>query len=139
MSLNKTLIVFLVSLLIPIFSFSQTIYQNLKGDTLVTITPSQLKATNLIFVEHQYLLKENTLLNEKISNLELLNSNLVTLSSLKDDKLNEFNNKIKSQQLTEDRLNKDIDRLLRKHKVDLCISGGLAIAVTVLLIFGNGN
>ena len=139
MSLNKTLIVFLVSLLIPIFSSSQTIYQNSKGDTLVTITPSQLKATNLIFVEHQYLLKENTLLNEKISNLELLNSNLITLSSLKDDKLNEFNNKIKSQQLTEDRLNKDIDRLLRKHKVDLCISGGLAIAVTVLLIFGNGN
>lgn len=41
---------------------------------LVTITDKQLKTANLIFLEHEKLSKEVPLLNEKISNLEKINS-----------------------------------------------------------------
>ena len=130
---------FLISLSIPILCSSQTIYQNSKGDTLITITPSQLKTTNLIFVEHKHLKIENNLLNEKITQLELLNSNLNNISTLKDNKLSEYENKFKSQQLTENQLKKEVDKLKQRNKVSMYISGGLGIAVAALLVYGRGN
>lgn len=78
-------IALLIMMLVPICSFSQhmssptlidTIHLSIpvnKGE-LVTITNKQLKTANLIFLEHEKLSKEVPLLNEKISNLEKINS-----------------------------------------------------------------
>lgn len=78
-------IALLIMMLVPICSFSQhmssptlidTIHLSIpvNKDELVTITDKQLKVTNLIFLEHEKLSKEVPLLNEKISNLEKINS-----------------------------------------------------------------
>lgn len=78
-------IALLIMMLIPICSFSQHISSPTLIDTihlsipvnegeLVTITDKQLKTANLIFLEHEKLSKEVPLLNEKISNLEKINS-----------------------------------------------------------------
>ena len=75
----------LIMMLVPICSFSQHISSPTLTDTihlsipvneseLVTITAKQLKTANLIFLEHEKLSKEVPLLNEKISNLEKINS-----------------------------------------------------------------
>lgn len=78
-------IALLIMMLVPIYSFSQhmssptlidTIHLSIpvNKDELVTITDKQLKTANLIFLEHEKLSKEVPLLNEKISNLEKINS-----------------------------------------------------------------
>ena len=78
-------IALLIIMLVPICSFSQhmsspalidTIHLSIpvNKDELVTITDKQLKTANLIFLEHEKLSKEVPLLNEKISNLEKINS-----------------------------------------------------------------
>lgn len=78
-------IALLIMMLVPICSFSQnmssptlidTIHLSIpvNKDELVTITDKQLKSANLIFLEHEKLSKEVPLLNEKISNLEKINS-----------------------------------------------------------------
>ena len=78
-------IALLIMMLVPICSFSQHISSPTLIDTihlsipvnegeLVTITDKQLKTANLIFLEHEKLSKEVPLLNEKISNLEKINS-----------------------------------------------------------------
>lgn len=78
-------IALLTMMLVPICSFSQnmssptlidTIHLSIpvNKDELVTITDKQLKTANLIFLEHEKLSKEVPLLNEKISNLEKINS-----------------------------------------------------------------
>lgn len=78
-------------------------------------------------------------MNEKITQLELLNSNLNNISTLKDNKLSEYENKFKSQQLTENQLKKEVDKLKQRNKVSMYISGGLGIAVAALLVYGRSN
>ena len=135
MNLKKSLITFLIFLSIPVWCSSQSIFQNTKGDTLIAITPSELKTANLIFVEHKYLSKENVLLQDKIEQLELLNSNLVSVSNLKDQKISEFDKKIKSQLIVEENLNKQITKLKKGRKFDFCIGGILVATVTGLIVF----
>jgi len=79
--MKKKLFVLTVCLLIPYFTFSQNIYNNDSSyftfsakskitDTLYQITPAQLRAACRIFVEHDYLRTENTLLYERIALIE---------------------------------------------------------------------
>lgn len=112
-------IALLIMMLVPICSFSQhmssptlidTIHLSIpvnKGE-LVTITDKQLKTANLIFLEHEKLSKEVPLLNEKISNLEKINSTWQHTDSIR--KSNELkyiktinNNDSKIKQLKKDK------------------------------------
>lgn len=83
--MKRRKIALLTMMLVPICSFSQHISNPTLIDTvhlsipvneseLVTITDKQLKTANLIFLEHEKLSKEVPLLNEKISNLEKIDS-----------------------------------------------------------------
>lgn len=83
--MKRRKIALLIMMLVPIYSFSQHISNPTLIDTihlsipvneseLVTITDKQLKTANLIFLEHEKLSKEVPLLNEKISNLEKIDS-----------------------------------------------------------------
>lgn len=112
-------IALLIMMLIPICSFSQHISNPTLIDTihlsipvnegeLVTITDKQLKTANLIFLEHEKLSKEVPLLNEKISNLEKINSTWQHTDSIR--KSNELkyiktinNNDSKIKQLKKDK------------------------------------
>ena len=109
----------LIMMLVPICSFSQHISSPTLTDTihlsipvneseLVTITAKQLKTANLIFLEHEKLSKEVPLLNEKISNLEKINSTWQHTDSIR--KSNELkyiktinNNDSKIKQLKKDK------------------------------------
>lgn len=108
-----------IMMLVPICSFSQhmssptlidTIHLSIpvNKDELVTITDKQLKTANLIFLEHEKLSKEVPLLNEKISNLEKINSTWQHTDSIR--KSNELkyiktinNNDSKIKQLKKDK------------------------------------
>lgn len=112
-------IALLIMMLVPIYSFSQhmssptlidTIHLSIpvNKDELVTITDKQLKTANLIFLEHEKLSKEVPLLNEKISNLEKINSTWQHTDSIR--KSNELkyiktinNNDSKIKQLKKDK------------------------------------
>ena len=112
-------IALLIMMLVPICSFSQhmssptlidTIHLSIpvNKDVLVTITDKQLKTANLIFLEHEKLSKEVPLLNEKISNLEKINSTWQHTDSIR--KSNELkyiktinNNDSKIKQLKKDK------------------------------------
>ena len=112
-------IALLIMILVPICSFSQhmssptlidTIHLSIpvNKDELVTITDKQLKTANLIFLEHEKLSKEVPLLNEKISNLEKINSTWQHTDSIR--KSNELkyiktinNNDSKIKQLKKDK------------------------------------
>lgn len=112
-------IALLIMMLVPICSFSQhmssptlidTIHLSIpvNKDELVTITDKQLKTVNLIFLEHEKLSKEVPLLNEKISNLEKINSTWQHTDSIR--KSNELkyiktinNNDSKIKQLKKDK------------------------------------
>lgn len=135
MNLKKSLMLSLIILLSTTWCSSQNILKNSKGDTLITITPSELKTVNLIFVEHKHLLKENVLLQDKITQLEAINLNLTSISSLKDNKLDEFDKKIKSQLKTESDLNKQIEKLKKGKKFDFIIGGALIATITGLIVF----
>lgn len=50
--------------------FSQTTSTEISPDSIVSITSEQLKYANLIFVEHEKLLTENSLLNSQIGNYQ---------------------------------------------------------------------
>lgn len=106
-------IALLIMMLVPICSFSQhmssptlidTIHLSIpvNKDELVTITDKQLKTANLIFLEHEKLSKEVPLLNEKISNLEKINSTWQHTDSIRKSNelkyiktINDNNSKIK--------------------------------------------
>ena len=74
-SIYKFVSTLLLSLLIPTVCSSQTTYPVIVNDSLILLTSSQLKHTNLIFAEHQMLLKRVDLLESQTQQYKLLVSN----------------------------------------------------------------
>ena len=74
-SISKLTIALLFSLLIPTVCSSQTTYPVIVNDSLILLTSSQLKHTNLIFAEHQMLLKRVDLLESQTQQYKLLVNN----------------------------------------------------------------
>jgi len=80
--MKKINLLLLISLLTAISGFSQDTYPKKLNDTLVIITSDQLKQTNLIFLEHDKLSKENKQLYSKVALLDSINNNYVKIDSL---------------------------------------------------------
>lgn len=96
-TIKKLLILlFLITPMTTTSSFS-TILKTIEKDSLVTITPTQLKETNLIFAEHNKLLVENKLLIEQIQNYKEENGLLVKADSIKDIQINNYKSTIKDK------------------------------------------
>lgn len=74
--------ILLASLLIAICSFSQTTFEKSGEDFL--LTPYQLKVTNLIFNEHKYLLKNDSLQKIQLNNYKTLVNTLDSTIIYKD-------------------------------------------------------
>ena len=81
--MKKSLLILLISILLPIAASSQSICLKILNDSLVVITAKQLKATNLIFLEHGKLKAENEQLNKQIINYNKLIVNYQATDSIK--------------------------------------------------------
>lgn len=129
--MKKYMIVFFLILLPKTISFSQVISNKINYDSTVLITSKQLKIANLIFIEHDYLLKTNQLLNKQLYNYKLNNELLLQSDSLNRIEIYEYklltesyNNEIAS-------LNKQIKN---KKKTILALEiGGITISVGLFI------
>lgn len=88
------ILLFGFSLLIPITCISQNTYKVSVEDSIIVITPTQLKQTNLIFNEHNKLLKENKVQQNIISDYSKIIVNYETLDSLNNMKINSYQQEI---------------------------------------------
>lgn len=80
---KRLLITLSIILLVTTTSSSSTISSGIEKDSIVSITPAQLKETNLIFAEHHKLLIENQLLSEQLNNYREDNKLLVKTDSVR--------------------------------------------------------
>ena len=88
--MKKSLLILVISLLLPTFGFSQSTFPKLINDSIVAITTKQLKATNLIFLEHQKLKQENQELTKQISDYKNLIANYNATDAIKTAQIKEY-------------------------------------------------
>ena len=88
--MKKRKLLLLLMTLLPICSFSQA---------TLTITPEQLKTTNLIFLEHKKLFEEVPLLNSKIETLEKINTSWLHTDSIRKANELQYQNRIKNDSI----------------------------------------
>lgn len=130
--MKKSLLILLISLLLPMLSFSKDTYPKIVADSLIVITPIQLKQTNLIFLEHAKLIKEFKLVSEKLrlqeETIEAQSKSLV----LKDEQL--FN--LKSINGLQQVLIEDQDKIIEKYRKrkTVFIVGGCTIGVSFFVL-----
>jgi hypothetical protein len=117
----------LINLLIPITVSSQNIskntYPKILGDSIVLITPEQLKETNLIFNEHNLLKAKVPLLERKIQVLTEINDNHSKIDSLRVQEINQYKANV-------DKLKKSIKI---KNTLITGISSGFVVSLLLLL------
>lgn len=125
--MRKLGILLLINLLIPIAISSQTIskntYPKILGDSIVLITPEQLKETNLIFNEHNLLKTKVPLLERKIQVLTEINDNHSKIDSLRVQEINQYKANV-------DKLKKSIKI---KNTLITGISSGFVVSLLLLL------
>ena len=129
--MKKKVVLFLVSLLIPILSFSQDIYPKLLNDSLVVITPLQLKKTNLIFLEHRKLKLENNELQLQTAKYKQLYANCLVADSINST----INSELRSELLARDEeLRKQLQIVSKQKKQIKAITiGGVTVSIALLL------
>lgn len=129
--MRRIVILFLTILLVRITCFSLTTSEIIKQDSIVSITSEQLKYTNLIFVEHKQLIKENKLLYDQIRNYRLKTDYLLQMDSLRVSQIEDYQsvNEIYVQQIED--LNKAIKR---KNRAVTCWKiGGTTVTIGLVL------
>ncbi len=121
MKIRKLLLCLMI--LLPTYSFSQT-------TSTITITPEQLKTTNLIFLEHEKYTKEVPLLNKKIETLEKINKSWLHTDSIRRINEKQYNTIIKKDSIKITQLQSS----RKKYKVVTKISIILNIVLACLLV-----
>ena len=129
--MRKKVILFLINLLIPILSFSQDIYPKLLNDSLVVITPLQLKKTNLIFLEHRKFKLENNELQLQTAKYKQLYENCLVTDSINST----INSELKSELLARDEeLRKQLQIVSKqKRQIKAITIGGVTVSIALLL------
>ena len=126
--MKRTLITLLLITLTKIISFSSTTSTPIEQDSIVSVTASDLKYANLIFVEHKKLLTENSLLYQQLGNCIDLNNQLVQVDSLRKEQIFELNKK-HTKQIND--LNKEIKK--KNNSILYWQIGGITISVGLIL------
>lgn len=106
------------------------------NDSLIIITPIQLKKTNLIFLEHAKLLTINTELNKQIDNYSKINQNYKQVDSLRTIQLNMCTQDIKLKNVQLLDLTSKINKQKKKSKIKNSIIISLAITTVLGILFG---
>lgn len=130
--MKRIVILLLTILLTQTICFSQTISTKINLDSIVSITSEQLKYTNLIFVEHEKLLIENDLLNNKINNLQNQLEISENVNLLKTNQISQYENLTNNYSKQVKDLNK---RISKKNKTILGLEiGCVTVSVGVVLL-----
>ncbi len=125
---KKLLVTLSTTLLATTTSFSSTISSGIEKDSIVSITPAQLKETNLIFAEHHKLLIENQLLTEQLNNYKEDNKLLVKTDSVRQAQIKTYKNW--NESLTKN-LNKKNKTLFLWKVGGIIISSGLLLLLLI--------
>lgn len=125
--MKRIVILFSIILLQTTTSSSQIIW----NDSVIGITPIQLKTTNLIFVEHEKLLKENSLLKIQLDNYIKDNQLLTQTDSIRTIQLKGYKDLDTQNKKQIEQLNKDLSR--KKKELTVWKIGGLGISIGLLL------
>ena len=123
-TIKKLLVTLSIILLVTTTSSSSTISSRIEKDSIVSITPAQLKETNLIFAEHHKLLIENQLLSEQINNYKEDNKLLVKADSIRQAQIKVYKNWNES-------LTKNLDK--KQKTLFLWKIGGITVSSSLLL------
>ena len=81
--MKRIVTLLLIIILATITCFSSNTLIITPQDSIVSITAQQLKYTNLIFIEHNKLLEENSLLYKQINNYQLEVKTLEQIDSIR--------------------------------------------------------
>ena len=129
--MNKFVIMLLTILLATTISFSQNTSNEIRRDSIVSITSSQLKETNLIFIEHWKLLRQNDLLSLQVKNYQEENMLLMQSDSLRTMQLRNYERLSKAYSVKIDNLNKEISN---KNKTIMAWKvGGVTVTVGLMI------
>ena len=129
--MKRTLILLLIIMLARISAFSLNTSNLIEQDSIVYVTTQDIKYTNLIFIEHKKLIKDNALLLNQIKNYKDLTNTLTQVDSLRLKQIKEYSTLNENYQLQIESLNKDIKK---KNKTLLCWKiGGITISSGLLL------
>lgn len=113
---------------------SQNMYPKLVDDSLVVITPQQLKASNLIFLEHKKLKLERFELNKQLASYELLIANYAKTDSIR---LQQLARAELQMQMYDEAISKQQEQIAKMNKKNKRLTtlsiGGFAISVGLLL------
>ncbi len=113
---------------------SQNMYPKLVDDSLVVITPQQLKASNLIFLEHKKLKLERFELNKQLTSYELLTANYAKTDSIR---LQQLARAELQMQMYDEAISKQQEQIAKMNKKNKRLTtlsiGGFAISVGLLL------
>lgn len=131
--MKKRLGIFLISLLLTTYTFSQNTYPKLLNDSLIIITSKQLKATNLIFMEHKKLKLEVPMLYNQINDYKNIIVNYKKSENNYENHIlvyKEYSNNIINEQAVK------IHKLKKYNKI-LCVGFVSLSLITVVLYITN--
>lgn len=77
---------------------------------MIAITPEQLKTANLIFVDHARLREEVNLLQQQVTNTELILENSLMIDSLRNEQLSQYKSQVMALSEQRDSLKKSLTR-----------------------------
>lgn len=113
---------------------SQNMYPKLVDDSLVVITPQQLKASNLIFLEHKKFKLERFELNKQLTSYELLTANYAKTDSIR---LQQLARAELQMQMYDEAISKQREQIAKMNKKNKRLTtlsiGGFAISIGLLL------
>ncbi len=113
---------------------SQNTFPKLTNDSLIVITPQQLKATNLIFLEHKKLKLEVPELSMQINSYESLIKSYEQSDSIQNAKIERLLlHAENSEQVMQNQL-REINKLESKNKIFKGLTiGGVTVSVALLI------
>lgn len=116
--------------------FSQNIYPRILNDSLIVISPTQLKQTNLIFLEHNKLILENRELKSQLNNYSDLVSNYQINDSIKNTQISLLRSNLDKYNTIIETQNTQVKKLRSSNKLYKGITiGSFAISFGLLILF----
>lgn len=135
MIIKKIFLLLLMSLFSKTSGFSQdTLYPKITEDSLIIILPTQLKQTNIIFLEHKKLLYTVEELKEQVQALQEMKNKYSKTDSLRQEQLNICKNNIFNKETEIKGLNEVVKKQKRKNRIKNWVIGGLSAAVTIIVL-----
>lgn len=98
----------------------------IEQDSTVSITATELKYTNLIFIEHKRLLVDNSLLKVQVNNYSNLYNQQLNIDNIRKEELDNCYNQINTLQ---NRISNQ-DKTIKLFKI-----GTISVSACLLLVF----